>query len=83
LYDYLVPGKIDLAKEVERLAPCLDHTRGCAHVSLAIFSGCLTIALGSLLHGEFDWRSAPAKLFTFVGVYWTITTLAYAIFRRK
>ncbi len=76
-------SKVDIRKEIERMAPCLDHARGCALVVYAVLLGSLVTALKAMFVGDFDWRTAPFDLLAFIGIYWVVTTVAYAAFRKK
>ncbi len=74
----------DWRKDIEHLAPCLDHERGCAHIIYAILSGSFILGIYALFfNGGLDWSKAPSDLLVYVGTYWIVNTVGYALFRRR
>lgn len=73
----------DFDKETERQSTPANQNQESAHVMVATLMGTSIIALFSPHIPGYSWERVPKDLLSFLGSYWIVCTIAYALFRKK
>jgi len=72
-----------LSEQIRQMSPYSKPEKGCAQLFLAVLMAVCLAVIVPLFRGKFDWHYVLTDTLTFVGAYWLVTTIMFAVFDRR